>query len=48
MIRSALLIVAEVAAERSVKVGFVPYLRAGVPITLLTITFGVIWLTLVH
>jgi Na+/H+ antiporter NhaD/arsenite permease-like protein len=38
------LIVAELAAARGVRLSFVEYLRAGVPITLLTLAFGVAWL----
>lgn len=44
---AATLIVVELAALKGVRVNFVPYLRAGVPITLLTLLFGVFWLTLV-
>ncbi len=39
------LIVAEIAASRHVRLGFVEYLKAGVPITLLTLSLGVLWLT---
>jgi Na+/H+ antiporter NhaD/arsenite permease-like protein len=42
------LIVAELAAQRGVRVSFRAYLRAGLPITLLTILFGILWLTLTH
>lgn len=42
---AANLIVAELAAERGVRVSFTSYLRAGVPITLLTLAIGVAWLT---
>jgi Na+/H+ antiporter NhaD/arsenite permease-like protein len=38
------LIVAEVAAEQNVKLGFMEYLRAGLPITILTLTVGIFWL----
>ena len=38
------LIVAELAAARGVRLSFVEYLRAGVPITLLTLAWGVAWL----
>jgi Na+/H+ antiporter NhaD/arsenite permease-like protein len=38
------LIVAEAAAARGVKISFREYLRAGIPITLLTILAGVVWL----
>lgn len=40
------LIVAELAAERGVRLSFMAYLRAGVPITLLTLLVGVLWLML--
>lgn len=39
------LIVAEVALGKGVKLGFWVYLRAGVPITILTLLFGIMWLT---
>jgi Na+/H+ antiporter NhaD/arsenite permease-like protein len=38
------LIVAEIAARRHVYLTFQEYLRAGVPITLLSLTAGVLWL----
>ncbi|MBZ0276951.1 MAG: anion transporter, partial [Anaerolineae bacterium] len=44
---AATLIVAEVARTQGVNLGFRAYLRAGIPITLLTILVGVIWLNLV-
>ena len=44
---AANLIVAELAAERGVKLDFMTYLRAGVPITLLTLAIGVVWLSIV-
>jgi Na+/H+ antiporter NhaD/arsenite permease-like protein len=40
------LLVAEIAARHRVRLGFVEYLRAGVPITLLTLAWGVVWLAL--
>jgi Na+/H+ antiporter NhaD/arsenite permease-like protein len=40
------LIVAEVAAKRGIKLSFGEYLRAGIPITLFTLGFGVLWLSL--
>jgi Na+/H+ antiporter NhaD/arsenite permease-like protein len=40
------LIVAETARERGVTLGFVEYLRAGLPITLITLLLGVGWLSL--
>jgi Na+/H+ antiporter NhaD/arsenite permease-like protein len=40
------LIVAEIAAGRGVRLSFMAYLRAGLPITLLTLAFGVLWLVL--
>ncbi len=44
---AANLIVAEIAATRGVKLTFIAYLRAGVPITLITIALGVLWLSLI-
>lgn len=44
---AANLIVAEIAATRGVKLTFVAYLRAGVPITLITIALGILWLSLI-
>lgn len=44
---AATLIVAELALKQDVTLSFTPYLRAGVPITLLTLLFGVVWLSLV-
>jgi Na+/H+ antiporter NhaD/arsenite permease-like protein len=41
---AANLIVAEVAAGQGVKLGFMAYLRAGIPITILTILVGIWWL----
>jgi Na+/H+ antiporter NhaD/arsenite permease-like protein len=41
---AATLIVAELALGQGVRLGFVPYLRAGIPITILTTGFGIIWL----
>lgn len=41
---AATLIVAEVAQAQGVTLGFRAYLRAGVPITLLTLVVGVLWL----
>lgn len=43
---AANLIVAELAEKRGVRLDFMTYLRAGVPITILTIIIGVVWLTL--
>lgn len=43
---AATLIVAELADQRGVRLSFGVYLRAGIPITLLTLAFGVIWLML--
>lgn len=40
------LIVAESARQQGVRLTFGEYLRAGLPITLATLVFGVIWLTL--
>jgi Na+/H+ antiporter NhaD/arsenite permease-like protein len=41
------LIVAESARQRGVKLGFGEYLKAGVPITLLTLGVAVVWLSVV-
>ncbi len=41
---AATLIVAEVAATRGVKLGFMAYLKAGIPITILTLIVGILWL----
>jgi Na+/H+ antiporter NhaD/arsenite permease-like protein len=38
------LIVAESARARGVRLSFGEYLRAGVPITLLTVVLGIVWL----
>lgn len=38
------LIVAESAARRGVRLGFMAYLRVGLPVTLLTLAWGVLWL----
>lgn len=43
---AANLIVAEIAAGRGVRLTFMAYLRAGVPITLLTIMVGILWLNM--
>lgn len=43
---AATLIVAELAALRGVKLSFTAFLKAGVPITLLTMIFGIVWLSL--
>lgn len=40
------LIVAETARNRGVHLSFGEYLKAGVPITLLTLVIGIVWLTL--
>lgn len=42
------LIVAEIARDHRVHLGFREYLRAGVPITLLTLGLGVLWLRFLH
>lgn len=39
------LIVAELASERGVKLTFREYLRAGIPITVLTVVIGIAWLS---
>lgn len=41
------LIVAESARQRGVELGFVEYLKAGVPITMVTLGLAVVWLTAV-
>jgi Na+/H+ antiporter NhaD/arsenite permease-like protein len=38
------LIVAEIARQRGVKLGFVEYLKAGTPIAVITLLIGVAWL----
>src|SRR5262249_9226854 len=43
---AANLIVAELAAKQKVKLDFMTYLKAGVPITILTIVIGIAWLNL--
>ncbi|MBR9975809.1 MAG: anion transporter, partial [Bacteroidetes bacterium] len=40
------MIVAETAARSGVRIGFVEYLRAGIPITLLTVLLGLAWMLL--
>jgi len=42
------LIVAGIAARKGVTISFLEYLRAGLPITLLSIGFGIIWLSITH
>ncbi|MBE2266879.1 MAG: anion transporter [Anaerolinea sp.] len=44
---AATLIVAELADQQGVDLNFGTFLRAGIPITLLTLGFGVVWLMLV-
>ncbi len=44
---AATLIVAEVAQVHGARLGFVEYLKAGIPITVLTLLTGVLWLSLV-
>lgn len=41
------LIVAEIAKGRGVHLGFVEYLKAGVPITVLSLLLGIAWLSLI-
>lgn len=41
------LIVGESAKARGVNLSFLAYLKAGLPITILTLIIGVIWLSLV-
>jgi Na+/H+ antiporter NhaD/arsenite permease-like protein len=43
---AATLIVAEIAKGRGVTLGFWAFLRAGVPITILTLLVGIAWLSL--
>ncbi|HVU10016.1 MAG TPA: anion transporter [Phototrophicaceae bacterium] len=43
---AANLIVAELASKRDVDLDFTTYLKAGVPITILTIVIGIVWLSL--
>lgn len=40
------LIVAEVAGVRGVKITFVEYLKVGLPLTLITVVIGVLWLSI--
>lgn len=42
------LIVAEVAAGQGVRLSFGAYLRVGVPVTILTLLVGMVWLSVVH
>jgi Na+/H+ antiporter NhaD/arsenite permease-like protein len=44
---AATLIVAELASQQGVELGFREYLRVGVPITLMTLGVGVVWLMVV-
>lgn len=39
------LIVAEIAGERGVRLTFAEYLKAGVPITIITLAIGILWLS---
>lgn len=41
---AATLIVAEVARQNGARLSFMPFLRAGIPITLLTLLVGVLWI----
>lgn len=41
---AATLIVAEVARQHGAKLGFWEYLKVGIPITILTLTIGIMWL----
>lgn len=43
---AATLIVAEIAAVRGVKLTFSAFLKAGVPITILTMVIGIVWLNI--
>jgi Na+/H+ antiporter NhaD/arsenite permease-like protein len=42
------LIVAEKALDKRVHLGFIPYLKAGLPLTLLSLLVGTVWLWLVY
>jgi Na+/H+ antiporter NhaD/arsenite permease-like protein len=44
---AATLIVAELARQQEVELRFMDYLRVGIPITLLTLAVGILWLTFV-
>jgi Na+/H+ antiporter NhaD/arsenite permease-like protein len=44
---AATLIVAEVARQHGARLDFMPFLRAGIPITILTLIVGVLWLEFV-
>lgn len=44
---AANLIVAQIAAARDVEISFMAYLRAGVPITILTLLIGIGWMLLI-
>lgn len=44
---AATLIVAELAALRGVRLSFMAFLKVGVPITLLTMLFGIVWLSII-
>jgi Na+/H+ antiporter NhaD/arsenite permease-like protein len=44
---AATLIVAELAALKGVKMGFIEFLKAGIPITILTMLAGIVWLMIV-
>lgn len=44
---AATLIVAEVAATRGVKLSFMAYLKAGIPITIFTLIVGIVWLMVI-
>lgn len=44
---AATLIVAEVAAARRIKLSFSAYLKAGIPITVLTLLIGIVWLSVI-
>ncbi|PJF20611.1 MAG: anion transporter, partial [Phototrophicales bacterium] len=43
---AATLIVAELAGQKGVHLEFGAYLRVGIPVTLLTLAFGIVWLML--
>jgi Na+/H+ antiporter NhaD/arsenite permease-like protein len=45
---AATLIVAEIASSRQVKLGFIEFLKTGIPITVTTILVGIVWLSIVR
>jgi Na+/H+ antiporter NhaD/arsenite permease-like protein len=43
---AATLIVAELARWRGITLGFVAFLRVGIPVTILTLLVGMLWLSM--